>query len=515
MTTLVTGSNAGPRGPPGRCDEWNPTMTHPHTDRFAGSSSDNSRSASEAVLGPFTLREAVIGGSVLLIFIGSLLPFFEASDWIGNLWNASSLFFLGIGIILPVATAGLIAARRLGTDTRIGSLSVDQFASVVAVLATSFFFLQTVTSFHIGPFICLLGGIVMLAATVGGPHLPVFSRDFAGRPSSSAHLMARRVLPATPKKPKGPKASDPVPAEQVTEFNPESGATAAGASAAAAGVGVGHAGTTSQPSAQKKTSGIAGKLGFGAAAKSSNRQEPVNQGPSQSTNRGQGTPDAHLNSEVGAVPGVQDKELPDADSAGYPRFADEDFAPYGTSPDSAPSPDSAQAPKSAHSPGSAPTENRKSDTGVSSPAAGQAPVETGQQATADPGATAVAPAATAAATTAAATTAQPVVERRANEAETTAQPVVERRANEAEDSISATKDADDDAPVVEAFWFAVGSPRPVVDEASGVELFVLRPGDWEVGIEDRGEEFLVQDKRTGRIGVMRDLTNIERAPSDG
>ncbi|PVE17417.1 hypothetical protein [Arthrobacter sp. Bz4] len=199
-------------------------MTHPHTDRFAGSSSDSSHRASEAVLGPFTLREAVIGGSVLLIFIGSLLPFFEANDWFGNLWNASSLFFLGIGIILPVATAGLIAARRLGTDLRIGSLSVDQFASVVAALATTFFFLQTVTSFHIGPLICLIGGIGMLAATVGGPHLPMFARDFAGRPSSNAHLMARSILPAAPKK---PKASEPVAAEQVTEFTPQPGSTAA------------------------------------------------------------------------------------------------------------------------------------------------------------------------------------------------------------------------------------------------------------------------------------------------
>jgi len=99
-------------------------------------------------------------------------------------------------------------------------------------------------------------------------------------------------------------------------------------------------------------------------------------------------------------------------------------------------------------------------------------------------------------------------------AATTVNQVVERRSDDAHEPISATKESDD-AAVVEAFWFAVGTPRPVVDEVSGVELFVLRPGDWEVGIEDRGEEFLVQDKRTGRIGVMRDLSNIERAPSDG
>ena len=69
--------------------------------------------------------------------------------------------------------------------------------------------------------------------------------------------------------------------------------------------------------------------------------------------------------------------------------------------------------------------------------------------------------------------------------------------------------------MLEAFWFAVGTPRSVVDEQTGAPLFVLQPGDWEVGIEDRGHEFLVQDKRTGRIGLMRDLRNIERAPTEG
>lgn len=91
----------------------------------------------------------------------------------------------------------------------------------------------------------------------------------------------------------------------------------------------------------------------------------------------------------------------------------------------------------------------------------------------------------------------------------------EEAAHPRTESISATRDAEDDEPVLEAFWFAVGTPRSVVDEQTGAPLFVLQPGDWEVGIEDRGHEFLVQDKRTGRIGVMRDLRNIERAPREG
>jgi hypothetical protein len=82
-----------------------------------------------------------------------------------------------------------------------------------------------------------------------------------------------------------------------------------------------------------------------------------------------------------------------------------------------------------------------------------------------------------------------------------------------QEPITATRSADEES-VVEAFWFAVGSARPVVDEQTGREIFTLHPGDWEVGIEDRGREFLVQDKRTGAVGVLRDLRNIERAPRD-
>ena len=78
--------------------------------------------------------------------------------------------------------------------------------------------------------------------------------------------------------------------------------------------------------------------------------------------------------------------------------------------------------------------------------------------------------------------------------------------------ITATRDESE--PVVEAFWFAVGTPRQIVDERTGLPLFMFHPGDWELGLEDRGDEFLVQDKRTGRIGVLRDLSNIERVDAD-
>ncbi len=48
-----------------------------------------------------------------------------------------------------------------------------------------------------------------------------------------------------------------------------------------------------------------------------------------------------------------------------------------------------------------------------------------------------------------------------------------------------------------------------MDEHSGAAAFVIEPGGWVLALEDRGHEFLVQHT-DGRVGVLRDLSNIER-----
>ena len=101
----------------------------------------------EAVLGPFTIRDLTVFGSTLILFVASLIPMFAVRY---NLWNLGSLFFLGLGILLPVIVAALFVARRLspGTKIRIGSLSVDQFGSVVASFAVAFFFLAVAGAYR-------------------------------------------------------------------------------------------------------------------------------------------------------------------------------------------------------------------------------------------------------------------------------------------------------------------------------------------------------------------------------
>ncbi|WP_159620448.1 hypothetical protein [Arthrobacter zhaoguopingii] len=378
----------------------------------SGPGSEGPYSSSKAVLGSFTLREVVLLASAAVIFLGTLLPFFRGEVRYANFWNTLPLFFVGIGILLPVAAAALVIGRRQGASgLRVGSFSVDQFASVAASLAAAFFFLQTMTAFHIGPLVSLIGAVGMLAATVLAPHLPFFAKDFKERAETPAHPVARAVLPTRPKAPKAPKAPKPAKEEKVKQHSVEVPVSGTAQQAAASDA----VGSTPAPQAQGGPQAAAGDAGGAtAAAAGSTSAGAAGQHSGRSSADGAGDPAAGARQAQTRDPGT-----PDSAAAG---------------------------------------------SGASS------------------------------------------------DAQTRVHPVTEAAPRQQE-TISATRSADEEQ-VVEAFWFAVGTPRPVVDEQSGRQLFIVQPGDWEVGIEDRGTEFVVQDKRTGQIGVMRNLTNIERAPRE-
>ncbi|MHA7208662.1 PrgI family protein [Arthrobacter sp. MDT1-65] len=396
---------------------------------------------SKAVVGPFTLRELVFGGGVALVFLGTLLPFIGGRVLYTNFWSSASLFFIGIGILLPVVALALVAARRLGSSgLRVGSLSVDQFASVTAVLAATFFFLQTVTAYHVGPLVALVGSLGMLAATVVGPFLPVLKDDFTDRPEIPALPAARPITAARPRPPKPAKPAAEVEAGPAPSSSRTNSSSPAGVNPAAAGVRQNGAGLYG--------AGGAGAVGAGAAAAGQSGMERSSSTPSSTGTaaRDAGQVGAHAVGSTSAdTDGPQDGSAR-SDTARVGETRVHDVVNDGTRTFTAA--DSSKAPGGS---------SGDSSSTSSSDSSGE---ERGRQ-----------------------------------------------------EPITATRSADEE-PVVEAFWFAVGSQRPVYDEQNGREIFKLQPGDWEVGIEDRGSEFLVQDKRTGAVGILRDLRNIERAPRD-
>jgi hypothetical protein len=406
----------------------------------------------QAVLGPFTIRDLAVFAATLILFIASLLPIFGGRY---NLWNLNNLFFLGLGIVLPLVVSALFAARRLapGTKIRIGSLSIDQFASVVASFAVAFFFLSVAGAYVPSLLVGLIGALVLFAATVLGRFLPYVSPDFQGRAEAPAHVVAREAAvpvhkPRAPKRPKaGSAASKPA----------ASGGLFSGAGAGSSAV---------QPSAAQHTPATAAVPTTGAAAA--------------------GAPAA------GPTPVSTAPEAADAGSAGDPGPATQ--ASDVVRPASAPAAEETQL---ADIPSASAAATGPASGAGASPAAGAASPAGQVAAGSHDGGTA----------TSAASDAQ-------GSWEPPAATAVHQQVR-ADAPIGATVDPasrpeePDEQAIHEAFWFAVAQHRTAFDPRTGAPAFVIEPGGWVLALEDRGHEFLVQHT-DGRLGVLRDLSNIER-----
>lgn len=365
----------------------------------------------QAYLGPFTLRDIVVFASVAVMFIGSLIPVAAGPGFYSNLWNSSSLFFVGLGILLPLVVAGLFVARRVmhSSRIRIGSLSVDQFGSVVALFAAAYFFIVTVYAFAVAPLVALIGSLGLVAATTLAPHLPFFAPDFAGRSEVPAHVMARQAQQPAPKPAK--------PAKPAAQAGPNGAAQGA----------------------------------FGAAAARNREPGQYDEAYGSRTGNAYGTDD-NANEAAGQVDGGYRDEHATYDAAGQ--------TPEAYGPEQQPA---GQDEGYDYSGGR--------DEWASTGTAAFPSVGNNEQPRAD---------------------------------------VV--------DSFGATRDShpgtdgDDYAEeeTYDAFWFAVGQSREIVDEQTGSPAFTIEPGAWVLALQDRGDEFLVQNT-DGRVGVLRDLSNIERA----
>lgn len=466
----------------------------------------------EAVAGPFTVRDLTVFAATLVLFVASLIPMFAVRY---NLWNLGSLFFLGLGVVLPLIVAALFAARRLAPDTkvRIGSLSVDQFGSVVASFAVGFFFLSVAGAYTPSLLVALIGSLVLLAATVLARYIPFFAGDFLDRAEVPAHIMARdSAVPV--RKPKAPK--EPKPAAAATGAAAVPGAASAGVSASHGAAShtspshgataVGQPGRGGTPTVTAGAGGVAGAGAAGAAgagaAPATGGWPAANAASSAAASPEMGQAAVVPSPQTGGA-AAQTGALPSAKAAGagaQPATSaakqtpvDEATAPAAGAGAAGAKAPAAEAPAvgvpAAEAPavgaaGEAPAAEAPVAEGKSNAAARQAAEEAARAASATP-ATAVHP--------------------RVDMPEQT----------RSQEPIGATVDPasrpeeSEQEPVHEAFWFAVAQHRTAVDERTGAPLFGIEPGGWVLALEDRGDEFLVQHT-DGRVGVLRDLSNIER-----
>lgn len=153
------------------------------------------------VLG-FTLRELLIVSAWLVGFVVSFFPLIGGV----SIWGAGIQWILPIGV--PTAAVFLIVLRRFSPEgiRRVGSLGIDQFASVafsvaaVTWVASLWAAIASVIEFGVwtlnwAGIVQLLVALVLVVLTVFAPLIPALKEDFHGRLVTLAHRNANPVRP--------------------------------------------------------------------------------------------------------------------------------------------------------------------------------------------------------------------------------------------------------------------------------------------------------------------------------
>lgn len=171
-------------------------------------------------IGPFSVREVALGAIWVIAFIVSFFPIYNGGQ-AGSVWTSGIDWVLTIGV--PTVAVFLVGLRRLSPQgiRRVGSLGIDQFASVaftvamivwLGILWASFVSLAGQRLFSATwvvwvEFILMLAGVLL---TVFAPLLPTIGEDFRHRPEVPAHRFARPARPvvARPVEHRAPRAED-------------------------------------------------------------------------------------------------------------------------------------------------------------------------------------------------------------------------------------------------------------------------------------------------------------------
>ena len=150
----------------------------------------------------FTTREVLIAGVWLVMFVTSFFPV----GWGPMLWAQGISWILPLG--LPTVAVFLLVLRRFSPEgiRRVGSLGIDQFASVVFSVALLWwiqviweFVAAAVTNGSYGviwlPWVQVATLLVLVALTVFAPIIPGLRDDFHGRLVTLAHRNTNPVRP--------------------------------------------------------------------------------------------------------------------------------------------------------------------------------------------------------------------------------------------------------------------------------------------------------------------------------
>ena len=301
------------------------------------------------LIGPLTLRDLFLLFAGLLALITLFVPYrdygFDTMTlWHWNVADMGALVFNVLAILL-LATAVLV--NKLGSGRlRVGSLSLDQFISVLSAMAFTYAFIDLLTSaiyWHVGAYLAFFAALLAFFAGVF-TMIPFFAREFTGREDIESHPKARPVSKHTPHP--APVANVPGGAPGFAPY----GAAPAGAGQPGGPVqpGPGQPGAPSQPGGPSQP----GPGEFGQPGPDQFGQQSQFAAPDQPGAQQYGQP-------VGQQPGAQAYGQPDHQRFGQP---DDGQRP---SPYAPPQEQDAERQASAYS---APAEGRTADQDSASPA---------------------------------------------------------------------------------------------------------------------------------------------------
>jgi hypothetical protein len=156
-------------------------------------------------VGPLSIREVALAGIWLVAFVVSFFPIYSIGT-AASVWTTGIDWVLTIGV--PTVAVFLVVLRRFSPQgiRRVGSLGVDQFASVafsvstviwLGILWASFVSLAGQRLFYATwvvwvEFILMLAGVLL---TVFAPLFPTVGDDFRHRSEVPAHRFASPARP--------------------------------------------------------------------------------------------------------------------------------------------------------------------------------------------------------------------------------------------------------------------------------------------------------------------------------
>lgn len=158
------------------------------------------------ILGPLTLRDLFLLFAGLLAFIALFVPYRGYSYGLGSgtmtlwHWNVADMGALVFGVLTILLIVAAVLVNKLGNSRlRVGSLSLDQFISVLSAIAFTYVFVDLLTSavyWHVGSYLTFFAGLISFFAGVF-TMLPFFAKEFAGRENIETHPKARPVTKHT------------------------------------------------------------------------------------------------------------------------------------------------------------------------------------------------------------------------------------------------------------------------------------------------------------------------------